>query len=143
MTHDGFGLSACIVQPLYLYRSFRRRSIIMPLSIEMSEASMSMADVDMSTMVAAKKTFSRKSLWDTLSFVLAACAAITSILAIAWDGSTITYVAMSFSLILSSAVSVQRFKLSRQESKFKFLDSTFTYNHVVLLTTIASAFFSI
>jgi hypothetical protein len=89
----------------------------MPLSVEMTEASMSMADVDMSTMVTAKKTFSLKSFWDTLSFTLAACAGITAILAMAWAGSTIVNVAMSISLILSSAATVQRFKLSRQESK--------------------------
>jgi hypothetical protein len=44
--------------------------------------------------------------------------AATAILAMLWSGSVIVYVAMSFSLFLSSCASVQRFKLSRQESTF-------------------------
>jgi hypothetical protein len=92
----------------------------MPISIEMTEASMSMADVDMSTMVAAKTTFSRKSFRDTLSYALAACAGVTAILAMALTGSTLTYVAMSISLVLSSAATVQRFRLRHQESKFSW-----------------------
>jgi hypothetical protein len=92
----------------------------MAMSIEMTQASMSMADVDMNTMVAAKKTFSRKSFWDTVSYAVATCAGVTAILAMALTGSTLTYVAMSISLLLSSAATVQRFKLSRQESRFSW-----------------------
>ena len=43
--------------------------------------------------------------------------ALTAILAMVWSGSVVVYVAMSFSLLLSSSATVQRFRLSRQESK--------------------------
>ena len=50
-------------------------------------------------------------------------AAVTAILAMLWSGSTLIYVSMSLSLLLSSLVTVQRIKLSRQESEFFLLAS--------------------
>jgi hypothetical protein len=96
----------------------RLRLAIMPLSVEMAEASMIMDDVHISTMMNAKKKISSKSFVDKLSYSLAACAAVTAIIAMALASSIVTTVAMCLSLLLSSAATIQRVMLTRQESKF-------------------------
>jgi cell division protein FtsB len=85
-------------------------------TIELATASMSMADVDIETVAQARQTLNSRHFWNSLSFSLAAASTATAILAMLWSGSVIVYVAMSFSLFLSSCATVQRFKLSRQET---------------------------
>lgn len=91
----------------------------MPLSVEMAEASMVMDDVHISTVINAKKKISSKSFVDKLSYSLAACAAVAAIIAMALASSIITTVAMCLSLLLSSAATIQRVMLTRQESKLQ------------------------
>jgi len=46
----------------------------MPGTIEMAEASLSMADVDIQTAAAARKTMSTRAFWNSLSYALAGAA---------------------------------------------------------------------